>query len=171
MNYRGISRREAEELAKTYYSYPPKVVGLNKKESWYSHSTGCALDVTLIGNSDFDNSQAWTASQFDGMGVDLLTRYFEFKDDGKHTPNLMPSGGLEHAERTAVKNRRILFWAMTLGSDGRFVNYPQEFFHFEYIDREMRTQFGIQNSQVAGLKWPEDVEMLANVGPVVEKVN
>ena len=162
------SEEKAHELAQTYYSKPPESVSLDDKRTWFAHSTGCALDVTLVGRTDHDNnSQAWTASQFDGMGVDLRTHYFENKNNLKLWPELARNGGLEHNERTAIKNRRILFWAMTLGSGGRFVNYPHEFFHFEYIDAEMRTQFGIQNAKAFGLKWPENVEEKANVGPWV----
>ena len=59
----------------------------------------------------------------------IATRYYERNDDE------MPNTSLSHRE--ARRNRRLLYWAMTAAG---FVNYPFEFWHFDY-----KTQAAVMN--------------------------
>jgi D-alanyl-D-alanine dipeptidase len=82
------------------------------------HFTGGAVDVTL---ADSHWQERHLGTQFDASIKESGTRYFE---------RIREQGGiLNTTDKRALKNRRILFHAMTKNG---FTNYPNEWWHYDY---------------------------------------
>lgn len=85
--------------------------------TWPTHSTGGAIDVTV---QNIENKIALKmGSDFDEMTEQSHTDYFERKLRLEEIGN----------DNEFLKNRRILFWAM---SSCGFINYPREYWHYDW---------------------------------------
>ena len=83
--------------------------------TWPVHATGGAIDLTL--RSLINRQELFMGAIFDDADSVSSTRYYEDN-------NLLSQSALE-----ARRNRRLLFYAMTTAG---FVNYPHEWWHFDY---------------------------------------
>jgi zinc D-Ala-D-Ala dipeptidase len=111
------SHTEREAYALRFASNPTAFDQANS-QTWPTHSTGAAVDVTL---------QELKTGRRANMGGDYLdvsasstTRYYEQLDS--------TNSSLDNIEAQA--NRRLLYWAMTAVG---FVNYAFEWWHFDYL--------------------------------------
>jgi zinc D-Ala-D-Ala dipeptidase len=100
----------------------------NNSNTWPTHTTGGAVDLTLrrVGKGDV----LFTGTVFDEASPASYTNAFEQSDDD--------SASVQDARR----NRRLLYWAMH--AEG-FTNYPYEWWHFDY-----GTQMWARNSRQLG---------------------
>jgi zinc D-Ala-D-Ala dipeptidase len=107
-------------------------------QTWATHVTGGAVDLTLrrLGTGE----PLYMGSIFDDPSELSNTDYFERQD----LSNL--------SSFEARKNRRILYWAMSLQE---FANYPYEWWHFDFGN-----QMWVQNSpsSVGRIAWYGAVE-------------
>ncbi|MCA9813737.1 MAG: D-alanyl-D-alanine carboxypeptidase family protein [Cyanobacteria bacterium HKST-UBA01] len=122
---------EQTEFALRFAS-DPEGFDPNNPETYPTHSTGGAVDLTLrelaSGNSLYMGGIYLDPSE------NTATRFFE------NAKRNAPASDLE-----ARRNRRLLYWAM---SSFDFVNYAYEWWHFDY-----RTQAWVMNQGMpAGLK-------------------
>ncbi len=85
-----------------------------------NHYTGGAVDLSIIKN---DGSYLDMGTDFDDFSPKASTAFYE---------ELMQHGSLLPGEEVILHNRRLLYSVM-LGAG--FVNYPEEWWHFDYGDR------------------------------------
>jgi D-alanyl-D-alanine dipeptidase len=126
----------AMQHALTYASRPPERVTLADSTTWYAHGTGGAIDLLL---------------RVAGGGARLeFGVIFDDPDSKTHARSMEGVTSASSAsDRAFQANRRILFWS--LASAG-FVNYPEEFFHFDPFQvAGHTTQFAILNAGVWGI--------------------
>ena len=126
----------AMQHALTYASRPPEKVTLADSATWYAHGTGAAIDLLL---------------RVAGGGGRLeFGVIFDDPDSKTHVRSMEEVGSSSSAsERAFQANRRTLFWS--LASAG-FVNYPEEFFHFDPFNVVGHTtQFAILNAGIWGI--------------------
>ncbi|WP_461211518.1 M15 family metallopeptidase [Desulfocurvus sp. DL9XJH121] len=90
-------------------------------EEPFPHGTGGAVDLTLTA---MDGALLWFGGPYNHPGPVSRTRHFEERLEAGEILD-------EHAY-SALENRRILHAAMT---GAGFVNYPGEWWHFEYGTR------------------------------------
>ncbi|RTL35294.1 MAG: hypothetical protein EKK48_29460 [Candidatus Melainabacteria bacterium] len=114
------------------YATDPSTFNVDDPTTWPTHATGGAVDLTL------EEVATGKAAYMGGIYLDSSsvssTRYYE---------ELANSDSASHKE--ALRNRRLLFWAMT---EVGFVNYPFEWWHFDYL-----TQASVMNQGMPrGLK-------------------
>ncbi len=103
--------------------------------TWPTHSTGGAVDLTL---RDLKTQKLLDmGTHFDDMSEVSHSDYFERK---------VLAGEADESD-PPVQNRRLLHWAMA--QEG-FVNYPYEFWHFDWGD-----QMYINNGHDQGKDVPE----------------
>jgi D-alanyl-D-alanine dipeptidase len=135
-----LSGAELEERAMqhalTYASRPPERVTLTDSTTWYAHGTGAAIDLLL--------RLAGGGARLD-FGV-----IFDDPDSKTHARSMEGVTSESSASGRAFQaNRRTLFWS--LASAG-FVNYPEEFFHFDPFQvAGHTTQFAILNAGMWGI--------------------
>ena len=123
---------ERVAFAGTYCS-DPRRFDAHDPRTWPTHVTGGALDTTLRSRE--------TRELLHMGGI------FDDPDEISHTGHfeaaLAQRGGAEHrltlSEREALRNRRLLYWAMT---EVGFANYAYEWWHFDW-----GTQFWVVNSR------------------------
>lgn len=101
-----ISLKEAEEKARCFVSYPS-----SDKSKPFVHSTGGAVDLTIIDDNDRELNMG---TSFDDFSPLAFTDYYEssLNDEIKN-------------------NRRLLYNVMTKVG---FSNYPSEWWHYDYGD-------------------------------------
>lgn len=124
-----------EEQIKALLSYvsDPRGFDANDSTTWPVHSTGGAIDVTLRALKS--GVLCDMGAEFDTMSEVSHSDYFE---------RALESGEITETE-PALMNRRVLHWAMKKAG---FVNYPLEFWHFDWGDRmyvknlDLLTQMG-----------------------------
>ena len=144
-----LTRERAIEEADKYYSRAPDRIAVDDHTTWYAHCTGGALDVILVSAR---GAPMEFGGMFDDIGQELSTDFYEKK-------------GGEARSRAAQRNRRLLFWVMLAAS---WVNYPYEYFHFDLLSDNFRTQFGLQNAESYRIKTHAG-SAHANVGPADEQ--
>lgn len=110
-----------------FYCSDPRGFDEANFRTWPTHSTGGAIDLSL--RSLETKQELFFGSVFDDVTDLSHTDYFE--------RNLTGNDGASVVE--ARRNRRLLYWAMV---DNGFVNYPYEWWHFDY-----GTQMAVTNSQ------------------------
>jgi zinc D-Ala-D-Ala dipeptidase len=82
------------------------------------HSTGGAIDLTLVGS---DGHSVHMGTEFDGFGPPCRTRFLEERlEHGEH---------LTEEESAWLRHRRLLYHAM-IGAG--FTNYWEEWWHYDY---------------------------------------
>src|SRR5690606_20431108 len=101
------------------YISNPGELDLNNPLTWFSHSTGAAIDLTLreIRTKQF----LFMGGIFDDPSELSHTDYFERPD--------APTGA---SATEARRNRRLLYWAMI--NEG-FASLPSEWWHYDYGDQ------------------------------------
>jgi zinc D-Ala-D-Ala dipeptidase len=100
------------------YCADPRDFDPELSETWPSHCTGGAVDITL---RDLANgSECFMGSIFDDATPVSASDYFE-----KNKPQ-------NASDWEARKNRRLLYWAM---HQAGFANYPYEWWHFDYLNQ------------------------------------
>ena len=85
-------------------------------QTWPVHATGGAVDLTL--RSLKNGELLDMGSGFDEICAYTPTAAFE----------LLHSDGKCNSDHPPLRNRRLLYWAMT---NSGFANYPQELWHFD----------------------------------------
>jgi zinc D-Ala-D-Ala dipeptidase len=105
------------------YASDPSTFDIHDHTTWPTHATGGAVDLTL------EELATGKPAYMGGIYLDSSsvssTRYYE-------------DASTESAsEKEACRNRRLLFWSMT---EVGFINYPFEWWHFDY-----QTQASIMN--------------------------
>jgi zinc D-Ala-D-Ala dipeptidase len=103
----------AEQFCSDPRRFDPK-----NSTTWPVHCTGGSIDVTL--RSLTTGSELFMGSIFDDGAEASHTSYFEQVDD--------PSASSIEARR----NRRLLYWAL---HKAELVNYPYEWWHFDYLNQ------------------------------------
>jgi D-alanyl-D-alanine dipeptidase len=88
------------------------------------HSTGCVIDLSAL---DAHGQPIDMGTEFDAFDARAHTRYFEGRVEAG--PSLTPG------EQAYLRHRRVLYHALRAVG---FVNYPQEWWHYEYC----RSQYG-----------------------------
>lgn len=88
------------------------------------HATGCAVDLSVL---DANGCPVDMGTEFDAFDSRAHTRFFETR--------LERGESLAPAEQAWLQHRRILFHALRAVG---FVNYPEEWWHYEYD----RSRFG-----------------------------
>lgn len=101
-----ISLKEAEEKARNFVSYP----SLDKSKP-FVHSTGGAIDLTIIDDNDRELNMG---TSFDDFSPLAFTDYYE-----------------SSLNNEIKNNRRLLYNVMTKVG---FSNYPSEWWHYDYGD-------------------------------------
>ena len=101
-----ISLKEAEEKATRFVSYP----SLDKSKP-FVHSTGGAVDLTIIDDNDRELNMG---TSFDDFSPLAFTDYYE-----------------SSLNNEIKNNRRLLYNVMTKVG---FSNYPSEWWHYDYGD-------------------------------------
>lgn len=110
-----------------FYCSDPRAFDESNFKTWPTHSTGGAIDLSL--RSKESKQELFFGSVFDDVTEVSHTDYFE----RHHSEN----DGASIVE--ARRNRRLLYWAMI---ENGFVNYPYEWWHFDF-----GTQMAVTNSQ------------------------
>ncbi len=115
------SEKACEEFAGTYCS-DPRDYDPDDSTKWPVHATGGAIDTTLrlLGSAE----PLYMGGVFDEPSEISHTAHFERKHESADSK----SHFLSASNRAALRNRRLLYWAM---SDSGFVNYPYEWWHFD----------------------------------------
>lgn len=116
------SENDLVQFAGTYCS-DPRSFDPGNWRTWPVHNTGGAIDLTL--RSLTDGNRLFMGSSFDQADEISSTTYFE------------NSSMQSEKESEARANRRLLFHAMSAVG---FVNYPREWWHFDYA-----TQMWVKN--------------------------
>jgi D-alanyl-D-alanine dipeptidase len=118
---------ETPEIWEAYalrYASNPSNFSVVDSSTWPTHATGGAVDLTL---EELDSRRRlFMGSVYLDASSLSSTRYFE---------ELEGTGCSSHIE--ALRNRRLLYWAMTSAG---FVNYAFEWWHFDLL-----TQASIMN--------------------------
>lgn len=117
----------AQELVAFAGQYCSNPQGFDPEDfrTWPVHATGGAIDVTLRCISD--RQELFMGAIFDDADSVSSTRFYEDN-------NLLSQSAVE-----ARRNRRLLYHAMTAAG---FVNYPHEWWHFDY-----GTQMWVMNGE------------------------
>lgn len=113
-NHPKFTDLECINFALTYCSNP-QGFSIHDSSSWYTHSTGASVDLTLQDSKTGD--LLFMGSIFDDPSDISHTSYFETTE----STNL--------SDLAARQNRRILYAAMTKVG---FTNYPNEWWHYDW---------------------------------------
>ena len=105
--YAHLTKEQLHKKACEFVSFPDK-----SKNPSYVHSSGGAIDLTI---TDSKGILLDMGTAFDDFSHRAHTDYFEKSDE-----NI-----------TARNNRRLLYYVMTQSG---FINYPFEWWHFDYGD-------------------------------------
>lgn len=90
------------------------------------HATGGAIDLTII--------------KTDGTEIDMGSRYGIYDDDVENQRHMTNSKNISSIQR---QNRIVLIQAMV---ESGFCNYPGEWWHFMYGDREFAAYEGLSHA-------------------------
>lgn len=108
------SEEERNEVIRKYVSDP-----IYDRDIPPVHTTGGAVDLTIIG---VDGAELDMGTGFDAFSEKTQTAYFE-----------QPDGDCPDKNTGVIRgNRRLLYHTMT---GAGFVNYPSEWWHYDYGDR------------------------------------
>jgi D-alanyl-D-alanine dipeptidase len=118
----GKSYEESNDYTSLFFA-DPREYSISDVNSWPTHLTGGAVDVTLVDIQT--RSRANMGSEFDEPVSVSLTHFLESQIKGTKI-DLRTS---DSAFRDAIVNRRLLYWAMTCAG---FANYPYEWWHFDW---------------------------------------
>ena len=118
------------------YSSDPRGFDPKNERTWFTHSTGGAVDLTL---RRIGGELLFMGAIFDEPSELSRGDYFERR--------LKSKGSLSQSEEAALRARRLLFHAMR--SQG-FAPYLAEFWHWDY-----GTQLAIANLKIIGAPHPE----------------
>ena len=124
------TEEELVERASNFCSNPTKYDPANWK-TWPTHLTGGAVDLTLRRKET--GELMYMGGIYDDGSALSETSYYEAKE---HSPD---SSEASASSIEARRNRRILYWAMV--KEG-FVNYPHEWWHFDFGN-----QMAVQNNR------------------------
>lgn len=113
------------------YCSDPRAFDEADSRTWPTHITGGAVDVTL--RVEHTGELLFMGGVFDDPAELSHTAYFEKLGTGHQAGQERIS--LSQSE--ALRNRRLLYWAMT---EAGFANYPFEWWHFDW-----GTQFWVIN--------------------------
>ncbi|MBI2425648.1 MAG: hypothetical protein HYV27_22675 [Candidatus Hydrogenedentes bacterium] len=115
---------EALDRIVSQYCSRPVAPNPADPETWPTHCTGAAIDVTLC---SLDSAEALDlGSPFDDAHP--VSHSCSLEDDLRvQTDDAMRDKAA--ARREAARNRRLLYWSMTLAG---FANYPFEWWHFDW---------------------------------------
>ena len=129
----------AKEVARRTVRYvsDPREFRRDDPSTWPIHCTGGAVDLTLRGLAD-------------GRLLDMGARFDQMDATGHsdHLERLDRSGGCEN--RAALLHRRLLHWAM---AEAGFLNYPMEFWHFDWGDQMYAYRSGLLSPAADGFAW------------------
>lgn len=120
MKDRGIADVEKAKQYIGPYISDPSVFRRDDPTTWISHITGGAVDLTI--RRIATGEHLWMGGLFDDAADFSATDFFE-------RPENRTGSATEHE---AIRNRRILFWAM---AEQGFSNLPSEWWHFDYGDQ------------------------------------
>jgi D-alanyl-D-alanine dipeptidase len=115
------------------YSSDPRKFDESDSRTWPTHITGGALDTTL--RSRETRELLHMGGIFDDPAEISHTAYFENELNKRRGDARM----LTLSDNEALRNRRLLYWAMT---DAGFANYAYEWWHFDW-----GTQLWVVNSR------------------------
>lgn len=133
----GASPAERREFVLNYVSDPSRFVR-SDSTTWPAHTTGAAVDLTL--------RDSMTGSLLDmGAAFDEMSPVSH--SDALERARLRGDIGPEHE---GLRNRRILHWAMR--TEG-FVNYPLEFWHFDWGNQMYVHNLAIQSGVGPAAAW------------------
>lgn len=121
---KGATEDELIRFAGQYCS-DPNQFEKDDPSSWPSHVTGGAVDVTL--KRQVSGEHLYMGGVFDDASEISHTAYFECSQNN-HSESRVARASIAEAR----KNRRLLYWAMTLAG---FANYPYEWWHFDWGTR------------------------------------
>ncbi|MDZ7671264.1 MAG: M15 family metallopeptidase [Halanaerobiales bacterium] len=121
-----LNERELNKLVQEYVALPSDD---NKGPS--PHLTGGAIDLTII---DQNGKQLDMGTAFDETDQKTHTFYYE---------KMLSKKELSEVEDKILKNRRMLYNIMT---EVGFVNYPHEWWHFDYGDQVWAYVLGKDNA-------------------------
>ena len=127
------SEQQLQEFAGTFCSCPHSFDPSDFR-TWPVHITGGAIDVTL--RTINDRQQLFMGAIFDDADHVSATRFYEQNDSSSQS-------ALE-----ARRNRRLLYHAMAAAG---FVNYPHEWWHFDFGTQMWVMNGGPQDSAFYGL--------------------
>jgi D-alanyl-D-alanine dipeptidase len=114
------------------YASNPTNFKADHPNTWPTHSTGAAIDLTL--EEIASGKRAYMGGIYLDSSPVSVTRYYE-------ELKIVDSASQSEARR----NRRLLFWAMSAVG---FINYAFEWWHYDYL-----TQASVMNQGLpAGLK-------------------
>src|SRR6476660_9312118 len=116
MHNLGRSEDDIVSIA-TEYCSDPRGFDLGDSSTWPTHITGGAVDLTL--RRIYSGELLFMGGTFDDPSPISHTSFFESR----------PEASLTTSDIDALRNRRLLYWAMA-ASD--FVNYPLEWWHFDW---------------------------------------
>lgn len=125
-NNQDLDEMELDELVQEYVALPS-----DDEESPSPHLTGGAIDLTII---DQDGKQLDMGTGFDETNQKTHTTYYE---------KMLNKRELNNQEELILKNRRMLYNIMT---EVGFVNYPHEWWHFDYGDQVWAYVLGKANA-------------------------
>jgi len=113
--------------------------------TWPTHITGGAVDLTLrrLGSGEL----LYMGGTFDDPSPLSHTAYFE-----KASFPALTASGIE-----ALRNRRLLFWAMSASG---FANYPFEWWHFDWGTQMWILNQHSQHSEVSAMAVYGPAELL-----------
>lgn len=117
------SEADLVKLAEQYAAYPSE-----DEEAPYPHSTGGALDITIMDNA---GNLLEMGAGFDELSPQTATRFYEER--------LEQGYPLSRSEQQALSNRRMLFHALHAVG---FTNYHGEWWHFDFGNQLWAVQKG-----------------------------
>jgi D-alanyl-D-alanine dipeptidase len=124
------------------YCSDPRAYNESDSRTWPTHITGGAVDLTL--RIRHTGELLFMGGVFDDPADLSHTAYFE-KIDAEHATE---QRRLPLSDSEALRNRRLLYWAMT---EAGFANYPFEWWHFDW-----GTQFWVTNcTRLGGSAQPQ----------------
>jgi D-alanyl-D-alanine dipeptidase len=128
------TREEQENYVRNFVSDPTRFAREDSR-TWPVHSSGGAVDVILRRADTRETLDL--GARFDEMSPDSYSDALERK---------LAAGEIA-ADDPRLLNRRLLHWAM---AEEGFVNYPFEFWHFDYGD-----QMYVLHARLLGLPAPD----------------
>lgn len=134
---------ERREAAVLNYVSDPRAFDVDNPRTWPVHSTGGAVDLTF--RSLVNHELAAMGAQFDSMTSRSHSAFFERQ---------LAQGKIDSADQRLL-NRRLLHSAM---ESQDFVNYPFEFWHFDWGDQMFVANYQRDSSDQPARAWYGYVE-------------
>jgi zinc D-Ala-D-Ala dipeptidase len=99
----------------------PELFDPGNEHTWPTHVTGGAVDLTL--RRLHSSELLFMGGIFDDVSPVSFTDYYERRNESNR------GEPISNSDADACRNRRLLYWAMRKEN---FVNYPYEWWHFDY---------------------------------------